>query len=73
MRRIFENFNSIKLFSSINLITSTVLASLNLWVLHSKHNLAAKGAFEALLGVLPLIIVINAMYNMNESHKVYQI
>ena len=73
MRRIFENFKSIKLFIIINFITSTVLASINLWVLASKHSLAAKGIFEAILGVLPLIIVCNSMYNMNESHKVYQI
>ena len=73
MRRIYENFKSFKIFSMINFISSTVLTSFNLWVLASKHNLATREVFEAILGVLPLIIIINSMYNMNESHKVYQI
>ena len=57
----------------INFISSTVLAATNYWVLSSKHGLTPKGMFDAILAVLPLIIVILAMYNMNESHKEYQI
>ena len=73
MRRIYENFKSIKIFSLINFVSSTVLATANFWVLAYKHGLAARGVFDGILGVLPLIIVLNAMYNMNESHKEYQI
>ena len=73
IKRLFDNIKYNWLFVSINFFTSSILALTNVLILVYEHEAEIKGIFEAFLGVLPLIIVINAMNNMNESHKVYQI
>ena len=71
--RLYEDFKQFKAFMAINFCTCTIFTTIHYLVMVSQHGLAAKGTFEATIGIWPLFIVINAMHNMNESHKEYHL